>query len=182
VISAAPVSSVEFFYDPDEWPDANVANPVPLGYAEFDEDRGLWVLNWDTTEFDDTPLTKPRTEDELSVVVTANGATASDTADVRIGNMLTARIFLPDNQEDLRGYEDLEAFVSSQYEITSVRFDLYDIDDIDPNILIPFGQASPDGQRILDFKYGRPLGNPDWPTGSPVFRSAKPSPKAPAAM
>ena len=50
-----------------------------------------------------------------------------------------------------------------------MRFDLYDIDAIDPNILIPFGEASVDGQRILDYKYGRPLGDPDYPTGSPVF-------------
>jgi PKD repeat protein len=169
VISAVDVDSVEFFYDPDEWPDANIENPVPLGTATYYTDRGLWVLEWDTREHDDTPLTKPRTEDQLSVVVTANGATASDTADIRIGNMLTARIFLPDNQEDLRGYEDLEVFVSSQYDITSVRFDLYHIDDVDPNILIPFGQASPDGQRILDYKYGRPLGDPGYPTGSPIY-------------
>jgi hypothetical protein len=46
--------------------------------ATFDADRGLWVLPWDTTTVADTPLTKPRTEDELSVVVTANGSTASD--------------------------------------------------------------------------------------------------------
>jgi PKD repeat protein len=169
VLSAVPVTSVEFFYDPDEWPDANVTNPVSLGTADFDADRELWVFNWNTTTVADTPLTKPRTEDELSVVVTASGSTASDTADIRIGNMLTARIFLPDNQEDLRGYEDLEVFVASQYDITSVRFDLYPISAIDPEILKPFGEASEDGQRILDYKYGRPLGNPDYPTGSPVY-------------
>jgi hypothetical protein len=173
VISAAPVSSVEFFYDADEWPEEPQDVKVSLGEATFDEDRGLWVLDWDTTEVADTPLTKPRTEDELSVVVTVGTApdttTAGDAIMVRVGNMLTARIFLPDNQENLLGYEDLEAFVASQYDITSVRFDLYDIGDIDPNILIPFGQASPDGQRILDYKYGRPLGNPEYPTGSPVY-------------
>jgi len=174
VISAATINSVEFFFDatgfPPDYPDTGQTS---LGTATFDADRGLWVLNWNTTGVDDTPLTKPRTEDELSVVATVGVApdttTASDTADIRIGNMLTARIFLPDNQEDLRGYEDLEVFVAGEFEITSVRFDLYDIEDIDPNILIPFGEASPDGQRILDYKYGRPLGEPDYPTGSPLY-------------
>jgi PKD repeat protein len=168
VVSAAEVDRVEFLYDPDEWPDPSVANPTPLGTATLDAESGLWVLDWDTTSVGDTPLTKPRTEDELSVVVTANGGTADDTIQVRVGNMLTSRIFLPDNQEDLRGYEDLEAFVASEYEITSVRFDLYPIDAIDPEILKPFGEASPDGQRILDHKYGRPLGDPTYPTGSPA--------------
>jgi hypothetical protein len=88
---------------------------------------------------------------------------------VRVGNMLTARIFLPDNQEDLRGYEDLEVFVASQYDITSVRFDLYPISAIDPEILKPFGEASTGGQRILDYKYGRPLGDPPTRPADPLY-------------
>jgi hypothetical protein len=142
----------------------------PLGLATFDAGRGLWVLTWDTTTIVDTPLTKPRTQDELSVVVTVGTDQASDAVDVRVSNMLTARIFLPDNQEELRGYEDLEALVESEFNITSVRFDLYNISDIDPEILIPFGEASESGEPIEDRKYGRPLGDPEWPKGSPVYQ------------
>lgn len=164
VVSAAAVDSVEFFFQA-----SGEATATSLGTATFDAGQGLWVLDWDTTTVADTPLTKPATQDRLSVLVLASGGTVEDALDVRISNMLTTRIFLPDNQESLVGFQDLEALVSSEFAVTSVRFDLYDISDIDPAILIPFGEASPDGQPIDERKYGRPLGDPDWPTGSPLF-------------
>lgn len=171
VVSATPVTSVEFFYDATGFPVGGVPDTpkISLGTATFDSDSGLWVLSWNTRTVADTPLTKPRTQDELSVVAIAGPNQASDEIDMRVSNMLTARIFLPDNQEDLLGYEDLEALIASEFDITSVRFDLYNISDIDPQILIPFGEASVNGERIVDFKYGRPLGNPVWPMNTPSF-------------
>jgi PKD repeat protein len=164
VVSAAPVTGVEFVYQASGAP-----MPVSIGTATLNAESGLWELDWISTGVGDTPLTKPATLDRLSAVVTADGSTAGDAIDIRISNMLTARIFLPDNQEDLRGFEDFEVLVTSESPTTSVRFDLYSIDDLDPAIFIPFGEASVNGEPIEDRKYGRPLGNPEWPTGAPLY-------------
>jgi PKD repeat protein len=181
VTSEDPVDSVEFFYRAHD-----DATPVSLGGAAFDSSSGFWVLTWDTTEVEDTHrqidgtdvfLTKPPTHDELSVVVTAGSSEASDAIDVRVQNMLTARFTLPDNQEDLRGFQDLEAVLTSEFEVTSVRFDIFDIDDADQRILIPFGEASEQGEPILNPHYGRPLGNPSFPEGSPLFEIGPATPE-----
>jgi PKD repeat protein len=178
VISALPVTSVEFFYDAAPDPFNGIDDPpVSAGEATFKPDTGLWEVDWNTRAVDDTPLTKPRTQDTLGVVVTTAGGTAGDAIDVRVTNMLTTRIFLPDNQEDLLGRTDLEALLTGQSDITSVRFDLYDLADLDPEIFRPFGEASSDGSPIVDFKYGRPLGNPEYPTGSPVHQIGPASPE-----
>src|SRR5690606_9411182 len=87
----------------------------------------------------------------------------------RVQNMLTARFTLPDNQEDLRGLTDLEVIVTSAFDVTSVRFDLYSMDDADPAIITPFGEFQSLGEPIENRHYGRPLGAPVFPTGSPTF-------------
>jgi PKD repeat protein len=166
-------SSVEFFYRAHD-----DGAPTSLGLATFDATSGLWTLPWDTTTVVDThtdiggtdvQLTKPPTHDELSVVATVGGSPLTDAIDVRIQNMLTVRYTLPDNQEDLRGFEDLEVLTSSEFEVTSVRFDLYDVTSADPRIFIPFGEASEQGEPIENPHYGRPLGAPVFPSGSPEF-------------
>lgn len=173
VVSTDPLDSVEFFYRAHE-----DAAATSLGLATLDPISGFWSLLWDTRTVDDTHnningadvyLTKPPTHDQLSVVATAGSEVASDTVDIRIQNMLTARIFLPDNQEDLRGFTDLEALITSEYTITSVRYDLYDISAADPRIFIPFGEATALGEPIENPHYGRPLGNPTYPTGSALY-------------
>jgi PKD repeat protein len=193
-----PIASVEFFHR------ANLAaSPVSIGFATYQAATGLYELSWDTTGLADTfttvlqqdelsgdivrdldgnalftdgQLTKPPSHDELSVVATTvGGATDSDAIDVRVQNMITARFTLPDNQEDLRGFEDLEVLVTGSAEVESVRFDLYDVSAADPKIFIPFGEASEQGGRIVNPHYGRPSGdfyfldgNPAWPTGTPL--------------
>lgn len=180
VASDDTVTSVEFFYRAHE-----DATPDSLGFATLNPDTGFWELLWDTTTVTDTfnnidtngddvddtivNLTKPPTHDELSFVATDGAGTDGETINIRIQNMLTSRIFLPDNQEDLRGFEDLEALVTSEYEITSVRFDLYSMSDADPAILTPFGEFDSFGEPIENRHYGRPLGNPVYPTGSPTY-------------
>jgi PKD repeat protein len=173
------VTSVVFQYRPHEAAVPTVALP-----ATFDASRGLWVASWDTrlvldtfneidtngdgTEDTTVNLTKPPTNDELMVVATAPGPTTATAAiDVRIQNMLTARIFLPDNQEDIRGFEDLEVLVTSRYDVTSVRFDLYDFPaDADPRIPTAFGEFQTLGEPIENPHYGRPLGTPAFPLGA----------------
>jgi PKD repeat protein len=172
VSGSNPADSVEFFYRAHD-----DATPTSLGTASFDSTSGQWVLEWDTTTVPDThrdiggtdvQLTKPPTHDELSVVAGVGGTDLDDAIDVRIQNMLTVRFTLPDNQEDMRGFEDLEAVLTSEFEVTSVRFDIYDLDDADQRILVPFGEASDQGAAIENPHYGRPLGAPEFPTGSPL--------------
>jgi PKD repeat protein len=175
------IVSVEFFYRAHE-----DAAPSSLGFGVFNPVSGFWELPWDTTTFVDTynnidtngdgvddttvNLTKPPTNDDLSIVVTeTGGATAGHTINVRIQNMLTARIFLPDNQEDIRGFEDLEVLTTGEFAVTSVRFDLYDIYDADPRILTPFGEFDSFGEPVENPHYGRPLGDPAFPTGGPIY-------------
>jgi PKD repeat protein len=185
-----PVDTVEFRYDPHEADDPEVS----LGFATFNATNGLWELVWDTTAFLDTynnidatnadgtvlypdtdiNLTKPPTQDRLSVVVTNADGPSTTTIDVRIQNMLSARIFLPDNTDDVRGFQDLEVFVSSESAITDVRFDVYPVSAIDPRIPIPFGEFESLGEPIVAAQYGRnadgiSLGDPEWPTGAPAY-------------
>ncbi|MBK8988312.1 MAG: PKD domain-containing protein [Chloroflexi bacterium] len=174
------IDSVEFFYRAHE-----NAVPSKIGDGVFNPVTGFWEYSWDTTTVVDTynnidtdgddiddatvNLTKPPTNDNLSIVVTeTGGTTAEDTINIRIQNMLTARIFLPDNQEDIRGFEDLEVLTTGEYAVTSVRFDLYDLADADPRILTPFGEFESFGEPVENPHYGRPLGAPAYPTGSPI--------------
>jgi PKD repeat protein len=188
VASADPIASVEFFYDPHE--DDNPE--VSLGLASFNATSGFWELEWDTTSYADTyndldsdgdgvedlfgvNITKPPTHDRLRVLVTAvDATTGSDAIDVRLQNMLTVRFTLPDNTEDLVGFNDLEAVITGQYDVTSVRFDVYSLLDADPRIFTPFGETLPGDPAavftpIENPHYGRPLGTPTYPTGSPLY-------------
>lgn len=180
-VNDTTASSVQFFYDPHEDTDPEIA----LGFATFNATTGLWSLSWDTRTLPDTyniidtngdgvedttvNLTKPPTSDRLRVAAVTGAGTLGDEIDVRIQNMLTARIFLPDNTDDVRGFQDLEALVTGEYAITSVRFDVYDIANADPAILTPFGEFDSLGEPIENRQYGRPLGNPVYPTGSPAY-------------
>jgi PKD repeat protein len=168
----APDTVIVFYRPHDD------ATPTLLGPAVFDESSERWVLEWDTRTFPDThteiggvdvQLTKPPTHDELSVVASFGGTEVAAATEVRIQNMLTVRFTLPDNQEDLRGFEDLEALVSGEFEVDNVRFDLFDLADADQRILVPFGEASDQGAPIENPHYGRPLGTPETPTGDPLF-------------
>jgi PKD repeat protein len=180
-VSDATVSSVEFFYDPHEDDEPEFS----LGMAAFNSSTGYWQLTWDTTTVPDTfndidtiddgiedttvNLTKPPTHDGLRVQVeTSDAGTLGAAIDVRIQNMLTVRFTLPDNQEDLRGFQDLEAVLTSEFDVTSVRFDAYPMSAADPRILTPFGEFDSFGEPIENAHYGRPLGDPDFPTGSPA--------------
>ena len=189
-VSDATVTSVEFFYRANE-----EATPISLGSATFSSSSGFWVLPWDTTTVLDTyneidtdadsvedttvNLTKPPTSDQLSVVATTAGGSLSAVIDIRIQNMLTARIFLPDNQEDLRGFQDLEVLITGEHAVTSVRFDLYPMSAADPRIVIPFGEASAMGEPIENPHYGRPLGDPLFPTGDPAHSIGTAVPEGP---
>lgn len=178
VASADPIASVEFFYDPHEDDEPEIS----LGLATFNGTTGFWEMDWDTTSVPDTfndidtdgddvedttvNITKPPTHDRLRVLVTATDtSTGEATIDIRIQNMLTVRIFLPDNQEDLRGFEDLEVLTTSEFAVTGVRFDLYDMASADPAILTPFGEFESLGEPIENRHYGRPLGAPLFPSG-----------------
>ncbi len=189
-VSGATASGVEFFYRAHE-----SATPVSLGDASFDSSSGLWVLDWDTRTVEDTfnmidtdgdgeadtkvNITKPPTHDELSVEADIGAPDPLTNAiDVRIQNMLTVRFTLPDNQEDLKGFEDLEVLLTGEHEVTSVRFDVYDIGAAtvenpgcaDPRMFVPFGETLPDAdpgrqfQPIENPHYGRPLGAPLFPS------------------
>jgi len=185
-VSDTTASSVQFFYDPHEDDDPEIS----LGFATFNSTNGLWELVWDTTTVLDTyndldtnnddvedttvNLTKPPTSDSLRVAAVTLAGNFGDAIDVRIQNMLTARIFLPDNTDDVRGFQDLEALITSEYPITSVRYDVYPISAIDPRILTPFGEFESLGDPIVAAQYGRnadgiSLGNPVWPSGSPAY-------------
>jgi PKD repeat protein len=189
-VSDATATSVEFFYRANE-----AAAPTSLGLATFHASSGFWILPWDTRTVLDTyneidtngdgsedttvNLTKPPTNDQLSVVATTSGGNLSAAIDIRLQNMLTARIFLPDNQEDMRGFEDLEVFITSKHAITGVRFDIYPTSAADPRIFIPFGEASELGEPIENPHYGRPLGSPGFPTGSPAHAIGTAIPEGP---
>jgi len=188
-VAGTTATSVEFFYDPHEDDEPEVS----IGSAAFDSSSGFWLLDWDTTTVPDTfndidtdgddiedttvNITKPPTHDQLSVLAVTPDGDLEDTVDVRIQNMLTVRFTLPDNQEDLRGFEDLEAILTSQFEVTSVRYDIYDIADADPDILTPFGEFESLGEPIENRHYGRPLGAPVFPTGSPVHEIGAATPE-----
>ena len=191
-VSGTTASSVEFFYDPHEDDEPEVS----LGLAAFDSSSGLWVLDWDTREVADTfndidtnddgvedttvNLTKPPTHDQLRVAAVTGAGNLGDAIEVRVQNMLTVRFTLPDNQEDLRGFQDLEAVLTSEFEVTSVRFDLYDFpDDADPRIPTPFGEFQTLGDPIENAHYGRPLGNPDFPLGAATHEIGTASPEGP---
>jgi PKD repeat protein len=187
-VSEATATAVEFFYDAHE----DDVPAISLGMASFDSSSGSWVLDWDTrpgpgnptgvedtynvidTDDDDVEdtkvnLTKPPTLDQLRVEAVTGAGALSDEVDVRIQNMLTVRFTLPDNQEDIRGFQDLEAVLTSEFEVTSVRFDLYDFPvDADPRLPTPFGEFQTLGEPIENPHYGRPLGNPGFPLGSPT--------------
>jgi PKD repeat protein len=188
-------SNVEVFYRAHEDP-----TPTSLGAATLNPDTGFWELNWNTRDFLDTyndldtnadgiddllgvNITKPPTHDELSVVATTGAGTLTEAIDVRIQNMLTVRYTLPDNTEDLLGFEDLEAVVTSEFDILSVRFDVYDLADADPAIFIPFGETLYDTDPgaffspIENRQYGRPLGDPLFPTGDPLYEIGEASPE-----
>jgi PKD repeat protein len=184
-VSGATASGVEFFYRAHE-----SATPVSLGTAALDSSSQLWVLDWDTrtvldtfndidTDGDDAEdttvnITKPPTHDELSVEATTDEGLLTDAIDIRIQNMLTVRFTLPDNTEDLKGFTDLEVVTTGEFEVTDVRFDIYSLADADPRIFIPFGETLIDADPGRIFSpienphYGRPLGEPDFPTGSPL--------------
>jgi PKD repeat protein len=189
-VSGTTVSSVEFFYDPHEADDPEVS----LGLATFNSTNGLWELDWDTTAYNDTynnidvtdengtvlfadtdvNLTKPPTQDSLRVSAVTGAGTLGALQDVRIQNMLTARIFLPDNTDDVRGFQDLETLVTTEANITSVRYDVYPVSAIDPRIPKPFGEFESLGEPIVAAQYGRnadgySLGDPVWPTGFPAY-------------
>jgi PKD repeat protein len=175
-VNAAGATGVQVFYDPHEDDEPEIS----LG-AATDAGNGLWALEWDTRAVPDTfndldtngdgvedttvNITKPPTFDQLRVVATGVGQAAID---VRVQNAATVRFTLPDNQEDIRGITDLEAIVTSEFEVTSVRFDLYPISAADPRILTPFGEFQSLGEPIEAAQYGRPLNDPAYPTGSPV--------------
>jgi PKD repeat protein len=177
VVGAA--DSVEFFYDPHEATDPEVS----LGLADFNATSGFWELPWDTRTVSDTyntidgvdvHITKPPTHDRLRVVAASGSDTGAAAIDIRIQNMLTVRFTLPDNTEDLTGFVDLEVTTTSEYEVTSVRFDIYSLAQADPRILIPFGETIDGGpdtfvSPIENPHYGRPLGAPDFPSGSPLY-------------
>jgi PKD repeat protein len=190
IVSETTATSVEFFYDPHEADDPEVS----LGLATFNATNGLWELAWDTTAYLDTynnidvtdengnvvladtdvNLTKPPTSDTLRVEAVTGAGTLGASQEVRIQNMLTARIFLPDNTDDVRGFQDLETLVTSEANITSVRYDVYPVSAIDPRIPKPFGEFESLGAPIVAAQYGRnadgySLGNPVWPTGSPAY-------------
>lgn len=190
LISDTTAASVEFFYDPHEADDPEVS----LGMATYNPTSGLWELAWDTTAYNDTynninatnadgtvaypatdiNLTKPPTNDALRVEAVTSAGILGQTIDMRIQNMLTARIFLPDNTDDVRGFQDLETLVTTEANITSVRYDVYPISAIDPRIPIPFGEFESLGEPIVNAQYGRnadgiSLGDPVWPTGSPAY-------------
>jgi PKD repeat protein len=189
-VSETTATSVEFFYDPHEAVDPEVS----LGLATFNATNGLWELAWDTRDYLDTynnidvtdengnvvladtdvNLTKPPTSDTLRVEAVTGAGTLGQIIDVRIQNMLSARIFLPDNTADVRGFQDLETLVTSEAAITSVRYDVYPVSAIDPRIPKPFGEFESLGAPIVAAQYGRTadgysLGDPVWPTGSPVY-------------
>jgi len=181
VVSDTPVDAVEFFYRPHDDMTA-----ISLGLATFDSGSGFWVYDWDTTTVTDTHtdingtdvfLTKPPTHDELSVVATSGASVASDAIDVRVQNMLTVRFTLPDNQEDQRGFVDIETILTGEFAITSVRFDIYDLSAVDQRIFIPFGEATEMGEPIENPHYGRPLGDPDFPTGSALYPIGEANPE-----
>ncbi|MCK6585205.1 MAG: PKD domain-containing protein, partial [Anaerolineales bacterium] len=186
VVGAA--DTVVFYYDPHEDDEPEIT----IGAAAFNPLSGFWELTWDTATVADTfndidtdgdgiedttvNITKPPTHDRLRVLATAADATtAGDAIDVRIQNMLTVRFTLPDNTEDLVGFTDLEVVTTGQYDVTSVRFDIYSLANADPRILIPFGQTLDDADPgkifspIENPQYGRPLGAPAYPTGSPLY-------------
>lgn len=181
VVADTPIDSVEFFYDPHEDTDPEVT----IGTATFNSTTGFWEMAWDTTTVADTyniidtdgdgtedtlvNITKPPTHDRLRVVATSGASSAEDAIDIRIQNMLTVRFTLPDNQEDMRGFVDLEAVLTSEFDIISVSFDVYDMSSADPAILTPFGEFESLGEPIENRHYGRPLGAPAFPTGSSVY-------------
>ncbi len=180
-VSNTTATSVEFFYAPHEDDEPEVS----LGLATYNAASGYWELGWDTTTVADTfndidtngdgiedttvSLTKPPTSDGLRVAAVTGAGALGDAIDIRIQNMLTARIFLPDNTDDVRGFQDLEALITSEYAITSVRFDVYPTSAADPRMLTPFGEFESLGEPIENAQYGRPLGNPVYPAGAPAY-------------
>ncbi|MGH2451009.1 MAG: Ig-like domain-containing protein [Candidatus Limnocylindria bacterium] len=191
-VSGATASSVEFFYDPHEDDEPEIS----LGLATFDTVSGHWVLDWDTRAVADTfndidtdgdgvedttvNLTKPPTHDQLRVAAATDAGPLGDAIDVRVQNMLTVRFTLPDNQEDLRGFQDLEAVLTSEFEVTNVRFDLYDFPaDADPRLPTSFGEFETLGEPIENPHYGRPLGDPAFPLGDPTHVIGEASPSGP---
>jgi PKD repeat protein len=194
----ATADSVEVFYRAHEAVDDG-APPTSLGFAAFDDSTGMWLLEWDTRLLADTAndldtdgdgvedttvnITKPPTHDELSVVATAGADTYTAATDVRIQNNLTVRFTLPDNQEDLVGFQDLEALVTGEHEVTSVRFDVFDLSAADPRIFVPFGETLIDNDPGRTFSpienphYGRPLNAPLFPTGAPLYELGAATPE-----
>jgi PKD repeat protein len=189
-VTDTAASSVEFFYDPHEDDEPEVS----LGLATEGAD-GLWSLEWDTTTVADTfndidtdgdgvedttvNLTKPATHDRLRVVAQTDAGEFTAGSDVRVQNMLAVRFTLPDNQEDLRGFEDLEAILNTGFEPTSVRFDLYDMSSAPEGVFTPFGEFESLGEPIENRQYGRPLGAPEFPTGSPTHTIGAAVPEGP---
>jgi PKD repeat protein len=181
LVSETTATTVEFFYDPHEDDEPE----VPLGPATFNPTSSMWELVWDTTTVPDTfndidtdgdeiedltvNITKPPTHDSLRVAATTGVGTLDDAIELRIQNMLTVRFTLPDNQEDLRGLTDLEVLTTSAFDISSVRFDVFDMASADPRIVTPFGEFQSLGEPIENAHYGRPLGSPLFPTGAPAF-------------
>jgi hypothetical protein len=191
-VSGTTATNVEFFYNPHEDDEPEIS----IGLASFDESSGKWVLDWDTRTVADTfndidtngddvedatvNLTKPPTHDQLRVEAVTGAGSLGDAIEVRVQNMLTVRFTLPDNQEDLRGFQDLEVVLTSQFEVESVRFDLYEFpDDADPRIPTPFGEFQTLGEPIENPHYGRPLGDPEFPTGSPAHPIGTATPEGP---
>jgi PKD repeat protein len=187
-VSGTTATSVQFFYDPHEDDEPEVS----LGLAALNATSGYWELAWDTRTVLDTfndidtnrpldgvedttvNLTKPPTSDGLRVAAVTGAGNLGAAIDIRIQNMLTARIFLPDNTDDVRGFQDLEALITSEAGIESVRFDVYPISSADPRMLTPFGEFESLGEPVLNAQYGRnadgiSLGNPVWPTGTPAY-------------
>jgi PKD repeat protein len=184
LVSETTASSVEFFYDPHEDDEPEVS----LGQATFNPSSSMWELVWDTTvpgTFPDTfndidtdgdgiedltvNITKPPTHDSLRVAANTTVGTLGDAIELRLQNMLTVRFTLPDNQEDLRGLTDLEVLTTGEFDITSVRFDVYPMSAADQRIVTPFGEFQSLGEPIENAHYGRPLGAPGFPTGTPAF-------------
>lgn len=164
-VEATDADAVEFFHRGHDAGDA-----VSLGAASHDSSSGLWVLDWDTRTVPDThrtvdgtdvSLTQPATYDEIGVVASTAAGELSDTADVRVQNMLTVRTAVPSGSVELRGFEDLEALVTSEHEVDAVRFDVYAVDAGDPRLLA--GDVA-----LEDPRYGSPLGDPVFPTGEPL--------------
>jgi PKD repeat protein len=179
-INGTTATSVAFYYDAHE----DDVPEVSIGTVTSADPATSFVLDWDTRTVEDTynvidtngddvedtkvNITKPPTHDQLRVVATTAGGDLGAGIDVRIQNMATVRFTLPDNQEDIRGLQDLEAIVTSSAEVTSVRFDLYEMADADPRIITPFGEFQSLGEPIENAHYGRPLGAPAFPVGSPT--------------